>query len=121
MGATKIDVGFMAAYYDGDEDHYVNITRLGEMKYRVEVVGRTVLFVEFGSGLIGYGHPEVHEYGPGTYPGKGYWNRPNGWFFTGKDGETHHSHGNPPNAPVYNTIKELEDEMERVVREVFND
>ena len=114
MGATKAEINFAAAYYDGDEDHVIT----GEVVdggYSVKASGRTVLFVEFGTGLIGYGHPELHGMGPGTYPGEGHWNDPNGWWYA----HGQHSHGNPPNMPMYNTVKELEMELERVVKEVF--
>jgi hypothetical protein len=84
--------------------------------YAVMANGQAVLFIEFGSGLIGFGHPEPHGMGPGTYPGKGHWNDPNGWYYAhGKK-----SHGNPPNMPMYTTVKELEQELERMVKEVFD-
>lgn len=115
MGATKAEVNFAAAYYDGPEDHVITVENRGKNTYAVVASGTTVLFVEFGSGLIGYGHPEPNGYGPGTYPGKGHWDDPDGWWY----GHGEHSHGNPPNMPMYNTVKELEDELERVVMEVF--
>lgn len=114
MGATKTEINFDAAYYDGDEDHAITVEPI-DGGYSVKASGRTVLFVEFGTGLIGYGHPELHGMGPGTYPGKGHWNDPNGWWYA----HGQHSHGNPPNMPMYNTVKELEMELERVVKEVF--
>lgn len=114
MGAQKAEINFAAAYYDGDEDHTISVEQRGD-GYVVRASGETVLFVEFGTGLIGYGHPEEHGMGPGTYPGKGHWNDPNGWYYAhGKK-----SHGNPPNMPMYTTVKELEQELARVVREVF--
>ena len=114
MGAQKAEVNFAAAYYDGDEDHTISVEQRGD-GYVVRANGETVLFVEFGTGLIGYGHPEEHGMGPGTYPGKGHWNDPNGWYYAhGKK-----SHGNPPNMPMYTTVKELEQELARVVKEVF--
>ena len=115
MGATKAEVNFAAAYYDGPEDHTITVEPRGKNEYAVVASGTTVLFVEFGSGLIGYGHPEPNGYGPGTYPGAGHWDDPDGWWY----GNGQHSHGNPPNMPMYNTVKELELELERVVREVF--
>ena len=114
MGAQKAEVNFAAAYYDGDEDHTITVEPR-DGGYAVRASGETVLFVEFGTGLIGYGHPEVQNMGPGTYPGKGHWDDEDGWWYAhGK-----HSHGNPPNMPMYNTVKELEQELARVVKEVF--
>ena len=115
MGASKAEVNFMSAYYDGEEDHKIDVIPQGDLCYKVRASGKTVLFVEFGTGLIGYGHPEVQNMGPGTYPGKGHWQDPNGWYYA----HGQHSHGNPPNMPMYNTVKELELELERVVKEVF--
>lgn len=115
MGASKAEVNFMSAYYDGEEDHKIDVIQQGDLCYKVRASGKTVLFVEFGTGLIGYGHPEVQNMGPGTYPGKGHWQDPNGWYYA----HGQHSHGNPPNMPMYNTVKELEMELERVVKEVF--
>lgn len=117
MGATKAELNFDSAIYDGTEDHDVAAVPQGELSYKVVASGKTVLFVEFGSGLIGYGHPEAsaNSMGPGTYPGKGHWDDPNGWYYAhGK-----HTYGNPPNMPMYNTVKELEQDLERVVMEVF--
>ena len=118
LGVQKAEVNFSAAYYDGVEDHSLEVIPEGDACYKVKASGVTVLFVEFGTGLIGYGHPEPHGMTPGSYSdtvGKGHWDDPNGWWYAhGKK-----SHGNPPNMPMYNTFKELEQELARVVREVF--
>lgn len=87
----------------------------------VRASGKEVAFVEFGAGLIGYGHPQAGEFGvgPGTYPdGKGHWNDPNGWWYKDSTG-THHSKGNEASMVMYNTARKLEQEVERVVKEVF--
>ena len=114
LGAQKAEVNFASVYYDGPEDHAIAVEKRGD-GYAVVASGTTVLFVEFGSGLIGYGHPEANGMGPGTYPGKGHWDDPGGWYYA----HGQHSHGNPPNMPMYNAVKELEMDLERVVREVF--
>ena len=115
IGVQKAEVNFAAAYYDGPEDHSIELISEGLGCYTVRASGETVLFVEFGSGLIGYGHPEANGMGPGTYPGNGHWDDPNGWYYA----HGQKSHGNPPNMPMYNTVKELEQELARVVKEVF--
>lgn len=121
MGAVKASLNFARAVYTGPEDHEITVEPR-DGGYAVRASGETVLFVEFGTGLVGYGHPEAHDMGPGTYPGKGHWNDPKGWYLPkekqGKDG-TKHTYGNPPNMPMYTTVKELEHELARVVREVF--
>ena len=120
MGAVKASLYFSRSVYTGKEDHEISVRRI-EGGYAVRADGETVLFVEFGTGLIGYGHPEAHGLGPGTYPGKGHWDDPEGWWLprNKSDGHSQHTFGNPPNAPMYNTVKELEQELARVVKEVF--
>lgn len=120
MGAVKASLGFARAIYTGPEDHEISVIPKGGA-YAVRADGETVLFVEFGTGLIGYGHPEPNGMGPGTYPGEGHWNDPNGWWLPRdkNNGHSQHTYGNPPNMPMYNTVKELEMELERVVKEVF--
>ena len=114
MGAIRASANFGVIKYDGHEDHSISVEKRGD-GYAVIASGSTVLFVEFGSGLIGYGHPEAHGMGPGTYPGKGHWNDPDGWYYEhGKK-----SYGNPPNMPMYSTVKDLERELARVAKEVF--
>lgn len=121
-GQTVADVNFSAAYYDGINDVKVTVEKVDDGHYKVMAGGEAVLFIEFGSGLIGYGHPEVQNYGPGTYPptdpAHPHWNQPHGWYYT-EDGESHHTHGNPPSAAMYNAIKELEQDFSAIVREVF--
>ena len=123
IGVKTADVNFLAAYYDGVNDAKVTAEKVGDCQYVVKADGESVLFIEFGTGLIGYGHPDVQGYGPGTYPPKDpanpNWNKPGGWFYYGEDGEAHHTHGNPPNAPMYNTVKELEQQFEAIAQEVF--
>lgn len=120
MGAVKASLYFSRAVYTGPEDHEISVEPI-DGGYKVKASGETVLFVEFGTGLVGYGHPEANGLGPGTYPGNGHWNDPNGWWLPREKGNGHsqHTYGNPPNMPMYNTVKELEQELERVVKEVF--
>ena len=66
----------------------------------------------------GFGHPEAQEHGmgPGTYPdGKGHWNDPKGWYTPGGQ----HTYGNPPAMPMYTARKTIEEELPRIVKEVF--
>ena len=124
MGALKASLEFSRAIYTGIEDHMIEVIPNGDNCYKVKASGETVLFVEFGTGLVGYGHPETHGMTPGSYSetlGKGHWDDPNGWWLPREKsgGHSQHTYGNPPNMPMYNTVKELEQELVRVAREVF--
>ncbi|MBR0161953.1 MAG: hypothetical protein IJQ02_11820 [Oscillospiraceae bacterium] len=133
MGALRASMGFSAAIYSGENEHEISTERVGEHEYVVRADGEAVLFVEFGSGLVGFGHPEFGACGPGTWPGKGHWNDPKGWWFPTNDpayakksskktGKMYgHTYGNPPNMPLYGAVKDLEQELKRVVAEVFRE
>ena len=123
MGVVNASIEFSRAFYDGNNDTQMHLERRGDGRYAVVAQGEAVLFIEFGSGATyGYGHPEPQGFGPGTYPGEGHWDDPNGWYLPkdkwAADGSKH-SYGNPPAMAMYNTVKELERELDRVVREVF--
>ena len=118
MGAQKAELYFSHAIYDGKEDHIITVENPAPGHYKVVAKGKTVLFVEFGTGIIGEGHPEPHGLTPGSYSdtiGKGHWKDPDGWYYA----HGQKSHGNPYNKPMYTTVKELEEELERVVQEEF--
>lgn len=118
IGATKASLGFSRAVYTGDNDVSISVKPI-ENGYEIIASGEAVLFIEFGSGVTyGYGHPEPMGYGPGTYPGKGHWNDPNGWHLPKSKGGTH-TYGNPPSATMYQTGKELQQEVLRIAQEVF--
>lgn len=116
-GATLARASFEGAAYDGVNDVKVDLDERGDKTVAVVAAGNAVLFIEFGAGkLLGYGHPDVQGYGPGTYPGKGHWDDPNGWYYAhGKK-----SYGNPPSASMYNARKQVVEDLERIAKEVFS-
>lgn len=57
--------------------------------------------------------------GPGTYPGQKHAFDPEGWYYKDSSGTKVHSFGNPPAAPMYGAIKDIELELETIAREVF--
>lgn len=119
--------------YSGATLGSLTVEQVAPAHYVVKAQSEAILFLEFGSGIQGYGHPEPQGFGPGTYPGKGHWDDPKGWWFetddpnlivytNAKTGKSYgHSYGNPPYMPMYGAVKELEGELESVVREVFHD
>lgn len=122
LGATVASIGFSRAVYSGMRDANVSVVAIPG-GYAVKADGESVLFIEFGSGITyGSGHPEAQEFGmgPGTYPeGKGHWDDPNGWWIP-KSAGGGHTYGNPPAMPMYEARKQIEQELPRIVREVFS-
>ena len=121
LGATVASIRFSRAVYTGKKDVEVTVEELTN-GYKVKADGESVLFIEFGAGVTyGYGHPEAGEFGmgPGTYPdGKGHWNDPKGWYLP-KSAGGGHTFGNPPAMPMYEARKAIEQELPRIVKEVF--
>lgn len=121
LGATVASIRFSRAVYTGKKDVEVTVEELPN-GYKVKADGESVLFIEFGSGeTYGYGHPEAGEFGmgPGTYPnGKGHWDDPKGWYLP-KSAGGGHTFGNPPAMPMYEARKAIEQELPRIVKEVF--
>ena len=118
LGVQAARIQFERGSYLGDKDVSVAKEPKGN-GYIVRADGKSVLFIEFGTGITyGFGHPEAQEHGmgPGTYPdGKGHWNDPRGWYIPGGQ----HTYGNPPAMPMYEARKAIEQELPRIVKEVF--
>lgn len=121
-GVGYAQIRFARAVYDGPRNAKVSLEERGEDKYAIVANGDEILFVEFGAGIkYGYGHPQAakHGMGPGTYPdGKGHWNSPYGWNIPKSKGGGH-TYGNPPNAPMYNTARDLRQSLERIAQDIF--
>ena len=116
IGAVRASLDFSRAIYNGTNDVAVTVEPI-DNGYAIHATGNAVLFIEFGSGAsYGYGHPEPEGYGPGTYPGKGHWDDPNGWWY----GNHEHSYGNPPAAAMYHAKQDVLQEVQRIADEVFN-
>lgn len=92
----------------------------------IRVSGDRILYVEFGYGVT-FGspqHPKAGElgYGMGTNSPAGHWDDPEGWWYTGTDGEGHHTYGAPAYMPVYNAsvhIRNHVGDIRRIAKEVF--
>lgn len=122
IGVTKAQSNFDMAEYVGLKDHMLTVEQVGDKQYKVLADGETVLFMEFGTGITYANppHPEQGEFGAGTYePNYGHWDDPEGWFLPRSKGGRQHTFGNPPNMSMYNTVRYLEQEFERIVQEVF--
>lgn len=85
--------------------------------------GDKALFVEFGAG-IAFSQPQNPKaaemgYGLGTYPGQTHAYQEEGWWYTGEDGQSHHSRGNAPYMPMYKAENEVIRNVRQIAREVF--
>lgn len=128
IGINEATMKFGSADYDGDND--VSVTPVPEWlddnRLAVVASGKSILFIEFGTGLVGYGEEPKYAqrfgYGPGTFSddpakgGKGHWDDPKGWYY--KHGVK--THGNPPAMAMYDAAKKMRDEIRQIAREVFN-
>lgn len=117
-GAVVASINFARAFYDGARNVSVRVDDTGSVAV-IYAEGEAVAFIEFGSGARdGYGHPQAGQFGvgPGTYPGKGHWNDPNGWWF----GNGQHSYGNPPAMAMYQAVQVMAAELTDIARDVFS-
>lgn len=119
-GAQVARIHFTGAAYDGNNNITVRVDNTGNIA-AIYAEGSAVAFIEFGSGLFGYGHPQAGEFGmgPGTWSdgpeGKGHWDDPNGWYYThGKK-----SRGNPPAMGMWNAVRTMSEEILIIAKEVF--
>lgn len=98
----------------------------------VSVESDAIMFLEFGSGLVGLFdggsmHGGQFGMGPGTYPSTAKrqnpeyanWENPEGWIYIGEDGERHKSFGMAASMPMYRGGKEMEDRLQEIAMRVF--
>lgn len=124
IGVEQARISFALAPYDGIKEFDVEPLPNGDARFIVRATGDSVLFIEFGVGNIGHGHPEAADnmMGPGTYPGQTHVPVPGWWYLPKEIQETtgkETSIGNPASMPMYNAVKYLEQHLEQIAREVF--
>ena len=124
---------FEQAVYDGTNDVSVTVEPRGNNVRAVVATGKATLFIEFGTGVT-YpdNHPEAGELGMkrGEY-GKGH-GKHRSWGYYGEPGTNGLlkekknggfvviTHGNPANMSMYETVKELQDRLTDIAKEVFS-
>lgn len=122
IGVRVAQSGFATADYDGVNDVVVSMERTSN-GYSVVASGKTVGFIEFGTGVK---HPEWDntnmDYTPpkhGTY-GKGQGKNPHGWWFKQNDGgRATHTYGNTPAEAMRTARDEMVENVIRIAREVW--
>lgn len=118
---------FSSAAYDGDNDVTVRVESNGT-KARIIASGKSVLFIEFGTGVSYPEHPSG-EFAHGTY-GKGKGKNPNGWAYRGEPGTggkqipgrdgVYRTKGNPPAEAMWGATTKMAESVERIWREVMS-
>lgn len=132
-GMEIASVKFSQAVYDGTNDVSVTVEPRGNNVRAVVATGGATLFIEFGTGVT-YpdDHPEAGELGMkrGEY-GQGH-GKQQSWGYYGDPGTNGVlkekknggfvviTHGNPANMPMYETVKELQDRLTEIAKEVFS-
>lgn len=90
----------------------------------IRLTGDHVLFIEFSAGITygtdTYPLPSGAQYGVGTYPGQTHAYDPNGWWYTDKSGQKHHSYGNRAYMPMYHAEEAIVLAVRSLAREVFS-
>ena len=132
MGCQIAQVNFGKAMYDGTNDVVCRIEERGENLVAVVATGEATLFIEFGTGILWPDtHPE-NQFARGEY-GHGLGKMAGGWRYDGDPGTNGevitsgkhagkvHTYGNPANACLYLSVRELEREFESIARRVFSD
>jgi hypothetical protein len=107
---------------DGEHEFSVYLQK-NENGYSVIAEGRTIGFLEFGTGIR---NPEWHgeglEYTPpphGSY-GKGHGKQPYGWWFKSQDyGVVMHTYGNPPAEGMLTARNQMVEQAVQIAREVW--
>lgn len=132
-GMEIASIRFSQAVYDGTNDVSVTVEPRGNNVRAVVATGGATLFIEFGTGVT-YpdDHPEAGELGMkrGEY-GQGH-GKQHSWGYYGDPGTNGVlkekknggfvviTHGNPANMPMYETVKELQDRLTEIAKEVFS-
>lgn len=132
-GMEIASIKFSQAVYDGTNDVSVTVEPRGNNVRAVVATGGATLFIEFGTGVT-YpdDHPEAGELGMkrGEY-GQGH-GKQQSWGYYGEPGTNGVlkekknggfvviTHGNPANMPMYETVKELQDRLTEIAKEVFS-
>lgn len=132
-GMEIASIKFSQAVYDGTNDVSVTVEPRGNNVRAVVATGGATLFIEFGTGVT-YpdDHPEAGELGMkrGEY-GQGH-GKQHSWGYYGDPGTNGVlkekknggfvviTNGNPANMPMYETVKELQDRLTEIAKEVFS-
>lgn len=132
IGISSADASFRSAAYDGVNDVVVNNTPVwvDERTIAVQASGRSILFIEFGTGVFNPGvHPQANEFGMirGEY-GKGH-GKQESWVYVGEPGTNGEvidstrsvvrTRGNNASRSMYDAAETMRNEIQRIAKEVY--
>lgn len=131
IGLGTASVKFVVASYDGENDVSLSVKEIAPGHYVVQASGKSVLFIEFGTGIYNPEHPLANElamrhgeYGQGKGKSRswGYYGKPgtNGKYLkTTTKGDVYITKGNPPAMAMYQAGQEVEETILSIVKEVL--
>lgn len=134
VGIDVASTKFQTAQYDGDNDVIVNKQPewVGDNKLFLTATGNSITFIEFGTGIhYAEQHPKAavlgairgaYGQGKGSRDSWGYYGNPgtNGKVVKENDkGTVVLTHGNPPARAMYDSAKEMRNQVANIAREVF--
>lgn len=127
-GALRASLYFSVAQTNPDDVRPIISVKVDRASKTATIYAgsRDVGFIEFGTGsrFAGSPHPLNSEFGtgPGTWSessvGKGRWLDPKGWYYE-RNGAKRRSYGNPAAKAMYQASLDIQQEVERIVREVL--
>ena len=121
LGANEAKVRFAGAQYDGNNDAGVSVEAI-ERGYKIVAAGQSVFFIEFGAGVYYNGAEPYPEPRPAGVVGIGEYGQGKGkrkaWgFYDGE--ELVITHGTPAAMPMLHASRAMQQEVERIAKEVF--
>lgn len=127
IGVRVAQTGYELADYDGEKGN-IDVRLIGcSNKVAVVAKGKTVGFIEFGTGVrnpewVDGGNVSGSSYTPpkhGTY-GAGHGAQPYGWWFNPvSGGDAIHTYGNVPAEAMLTARDEMVDKVTQIAREVW--
>lgn len=109
-------------FQPNDSEYKLGQKKIDDKHRFVTIEGKSVLFVEFGTGITKADSPEARNIliagdvvGHGEY-GRGNGANPNGWYLNGEK-----TMGMDAQTPIYRARKEVSDEMPNLLKDTFKD
>ncbi len=137
VGIEEADARFKRAIYDGTNDVVVNESPvwIDQNKLAISASGKAITFIEFGAGVhyAADSHPKAGEFGYNRGGFGHHLGRLDSWRYAGDPGtngevitEGKHkgevkTHGNPANRALYDSAKEMREQIAKIAKEVFGD